>query len=131
MEKSSFQFRNPVLARLEFGINEGFNKKLNDKQEVNINMTVQVNKKFDVHEAEVSLVFELGDKNDLNPFYVVATEKADFRWDDVLDNGTVEQMLNQNAPSLLLSYLRPIIAQITAASPYNSFDIPFINFKKS
>lgn len=131
MKKSSFQFRNPVLAKLEFGINEGFNKNLNDKQEVNINMAVQVNKKLDMHEAEVSLSFELGDKDDSNPFYVAAIEKADFRWDDVLDDNTVEQLLNQNAPSLLLSYLRPIIAQITAASPYDSFDIPFINFKKS
>ncbi|MEI3592754.1 MAG: hypothetical protein V8Q05_07985 [Lachnospiraceae bacterium] len=44
---------------------------------------------------------------------------------DSLNMGMIEKLLNQNAPSLLLGYLRPIISQITAASPYNAYNLPF------
>lgn len=128
MEKSAFQFRNPVLTELEYGVNNDFFNPSNSEQQVDIQIEVQVNRNSDVSEAEVLLRFKLGDKDDKNPFYVIATEKADFRWEDGLKDETVEQLLNQNAPSLLLSYLRPIITQITAASPYDAFNIPFINF---
>ena len=40
----------------------------------------------------------------------------------------VDKLLNQNAPSLLLSYIRPIVVQITAASPFPTYNIPFMNF---
>lgn len=43
----------------------------------------------------------------------------------------IEKLLNQNAPSLLLGYLRPIISQITAASPYNAYNLPFIDFQRN
>ena len=42
----------------------------------------------------------------------------------------INKLLNQNAPSLLLSYLRPVIAQVTMASPYGAYNIPFIDFTK-
>ena len=40
----------------------------------------------------------------------------------------VDQLLRQNAPALLLSYLRPTVAQITSSSEFETFDIPFVNF---
>ena len=55
---------------------------------------------------------------------------AEFRWPDSLNMGMIEKLLNQNAPSLLLGYLRPIISQITAASPYNAYNLPFIDFSE-
>ena len=36
----------------------------------------------------------------------------------------------KKAPSLLLSYLRPIVAQVTSASKYGTYNIPFVNFTK-
>lgn len=128
MRKSGFQFKNPILTELEFGVNEEYIKKSNCEQQININMEVHVKRQKDVNNAEVSLTFNLGDKDKENPFYIIATEKADFRWDDDVKEEIVEQLLNQNAPSLLLSYLRPVIVQITSASPYDTFNIPFVNF---
>ncbi len=128
MKTSAFQFKNPVLMELEFGINKEFLNQSDNEQQISVNMEVQVHRKKEETEAEVSLKFRLGDKDELNPFYIIATEKADFKWKDGLKEDAVKQLLNQNAPSLLLSYLRPIIVQITAASPYNAFSIPFVNF---
>lgn len=42
----------------------------------------------------------------------------------------IDRLLNQNAPSLLSSYLRPIVAQVTSASKYGTYNIPFVNFTK-
>ena len=128
MKKSAFQFKNPVLTELEFGINKEFSNQSNEEQQISVNLDVQVDRKKDVNEAEVSLKFRLGDKDNSNPFYIIATERAEVRWEDELRDEAAEQSLNQNALSLLISYLRPVIVQITAASPYDAFNIPFINF---
>ena len=128
MKMSAFQFKNPVLTELEFGINKDYFGQSNEEQQISVNMEVQVDRKNNVNEAEVSLKFRLGDKDNENPFYIFAIEKAEFRWENGLKDEAVEQLLNQNAPTLLISYLRPIIVQITAASPYDTFNIPFINF---
>ena len=60
------------------------------------------------------------EKNDDIPFYIEAIEGANFRWNDELDDNMIDRLLNQNAPSLLLSYLRPIVAQVTSASKYGT-----------
>ena len=52
-----------------------------------------------------------------------------FRWNpEKVDAEHSEKLLKQNAPALLLSYLRPTISLITSASPYAAYDIPFMNF---
>ena len=71
---------------------------------------------------------KIGEKGGNSPFYILAVERADFRWEKELDDARVKSLLDQNAPSLLLSYLRPIIVQITEASAYNVCNIPFVNF---
>ena len=60
------------------------------------------------------------EKNDDIPCYIKAIEGANFRWNDELDDNMIDRLLNQNAPSLLLSYLRPIVAQVTSASKYGT-----------
>ncbi len=82
---------------------EVFIKKVEDKEvNIKINMTVSINRREGCNQAYVSLRVELGEK--------------------------VDKLLNQNAPSLLLSYVRPVISQLTGASPFEAFNIPFMNF---
>ncbi len=129
--ESAFQFTNPALIDLEFSINEGFNNQKNKAVQIAINMSIQINRSEEAEEAVVGLTFEIGEKAEDVPFYIRATEEANFRWDESLDDTMVDRLLNQNAPSLLLSYLRPVVVQITAASPYSAYNIPFINFNKN
>lgn len=127
--ESAFQFTNPVLIGFEYGINEEF-VGTEDEIETQINMSVQVDKSEDSNEARVKLKVEFGEKGERNPFFFVATEAAKFRWENSLDDKMIDKLLNQNAPSLLLSYLRPIVAQITTSSPFETVNIPFMNFTK-
>ncbi len=126
--ESAFQFSNPSLMKMEFCINEDFESSQDKEVKIAVNMGVQIDRSETDNNARVSLTLEIGKKAVSDPFYVCATEMAEFRWPDDLSREMVEKLLNQNAPSLLLGYLRPIISQITAASPYNAYNLPFIDF---
>ncbi len=127
--ESSFQFTNPVLSNIEFSYNDAFNNQENKEVQISMNMSINIEKQENSNEALVGLTVTIGGTNE-DPFYVKATEKANFRWESSLDDSVVEGLLNQNAPALLLSYLRPIIVQVTAASPISAYNIPFINFTR-
>ena len=128
--ESAFQFSNPSLTKMEFCINEEFESSQDKEVKIAVNMGVQIDRSATDNNARVSLTLEIGKKDSEDQFYVCATEMAEFRWSEALNNEMVEKMLNQNAPSLLLGYLRPIISQITAASPYNAYNLPFIDFSR-
>ena len=126
--ESAFQFTNPILKELDFSLNEGFEKVVNKEIPIQLSLSVQVNKSAVKNEAMVELTVEIGEKCDNVPFWIRAIEQANFRWDELVVEEMVDRLLNQNAPSLLLSYLRPIVSQVSSASKYGAYNIPFINF---
>lgn len=131
MKNSSFQFTNPQLVRLQFTQTENFTNK--DSVNVNIQFSVDVQKLASDsaakhEEARVSVSVRIGDTDGSAPFCLEAEEAADFRWEPgAYDSSQVNALLHQNGVALLISYLRPIIANVTAASKYGSFHLPFLN----
>lgn len=129
--ESAFQFKNPVLTNLEFVVNDQFNSRGEESVKIPVSMSINIDREKDKsNEAIVALKVEIGDKNELCPYFINVTEQARFKWPDGLTDKQVDVLLNQNAPSLLLSYIRPIVAQSTAASEYGAYNIPFMNFTK-
>lgn len=126
--ESSFQFTNPSLTGLEFGINEDFTGINGEEVSIRINMSVSIEKDDNKNQARVSLKVDLGEKGNVAPYYISVIETADFKWGEELDRDRADALLNQNAPALLLAYIRPIISQVTMASPFEAFNIPFMNF---
>lgn len=127
MKNSSFQFTNPILLELQFEVNKSFDANANNGINIPTNFNINISKKNDAAEAIVELTVTLGAQDNNMPFYVKAVEGAKFLWEN--DSGlNIDQMLEQNAPALLLGYLRPIIASITSASPFTAYNIPFVNF---
>lgn len=45
----------------------------------------------------------------------------------IAEGETVGECLNVNAPALLLSYMRPIVANITSSSIFPAYHLPFVN----
>ena len=129
MTESVFQFTNPALSKMEFLINEGFDNNITEVQ-MKMNISVNVSKSEDGNKALVSLICEIGEKSNEVPLWICAEENADFKWNDEISEDLEEKLLHQNAPSLLLSYLRPIVSQLTAATRYGAYNIPFVNFTK-
>lgn len=72
------------------------------------------------------MFLSIGEISEKNPFFINISEAAGFKWED--DTEDVDKLLSQNAPALLLSYMRPTISMITAASKYPAYNLPYINF---
>lgn len=131
--ESVFQFSNPMLLKLDFSVNQDFENNDEEKIRLSVRLETQVaQENKDDNEAFVVLCVTVGEKEKKFPFYVYAEEAASFKWEKGAYSGeTLNKLLKQNAPALLLSYLRPIIANITNSSPYTAYDIPFMNFKEN
>lgn len=128
MKPSKFRFSNPQITYLEFQTNQGFSS--NDKEGSMTVEGINVIKDCDIDKKNASVEFTIitGNKTDESPFYIKLTMMAYFKWDEEYDNEAVESMLKVNAPTLLISYIRPIIANITGQSGLPSFHVPFMNF---
>ena len=79
------------------------------------------NNKF---ENKVVLTLEISTEN--KEALVSASIQGDFKIEGV-DNSRAKILFQQNAPALLLSYLRPILSVILQKS-YFPVDIPFLDF---
>lgn len=134
MGKSNFQFNNPILENITFTINKDFDVKEMIDLPVSINSNVTV---YDLEEnateakANVAVKITIGVLDRTSPFWVEAVESADFKWtiSEYTDKEVVG-LLNRNAVALLISYVRPIIANITGASKYPAYNLPYIDLSK-
>lgn len=127
--KSKFQFNTPTLLGFQYFINKEFENNGEQSVAIELKTKIQVNRNPDDREAFVVLTVDIGEQSVKAPFYIMAEEGATFRWDtDLSDEKQIQNLLNQNAPALLLSYLRPIVAGVTSASYFGTYHIPFINF---
>lgn len=128
MKISNFKFSNPKIIKFHFDTN----LKYVDKGKVKIRnkFNVQVNRTEGKNEAIVQLNIITGTDCEENeaPFIIDMEIVSAFRWDDVYDEKTLNDLLNKNAPALLLSYARPIISSMTAFSLVTPYTLPFFDF---
>ena len=127
MTESKFQFLNPYLEEVSFHVNTEFDGK-QDGFSMKNSFQVQVQKSETETKAIVALLFETNSHDDTAPFQIRAKVASEFIWEKDLDEKEVEALLNCNAPALLLSYMRPIVANLTNSSAFPAYNLPFINF---
>ena len=125
MNYSKIQFSNPELDKLEFSVNKEFDEEKCNGIEIQSNIEVQL---LGSNEAIVRLTLNIGDSTETQPFSVCVRMGATFTWEGVVEEEKAKQLLNINAPAVLLSYIRPIVASITNSSKYPVLNIPFIDF---
>ena len=126
-EKSLFQFTNPYLIKSFFEENADFHDEL--ETEMELVTETKVNRTSE-KTALVTLVFK--NAGDNLPFNVEVIMSSEFEWED---ENTSEEMLERllviNAPALILSYIRPLVATLTSTSRFPTWHIPFINMKNN
>ena len=125
MNKSKFQFSNPVLSKVSFNVYNHFNPEEFDGIVMDSNTEVQI---IDDQHANVRLTVNVGKGIPNQPFDISIEMSADFSWGSTIQEDTVHKMLRINGSAVLLSYIRPIIANLTNSSQYPSLNIPFIDF---
>lgn len=129
MKESKFQFSNPSLIKLFFHANADFES---DKfNSMKIDGKTKILKSKEDNLAVVEFLLRIGDTSVEFPFYIEAAMKADFKWEDELETEVVDNLLKSNAPSLILGYMRPVIANITNMSEYPVFNVPFIDMQEN
>lgn len=129
MKNSFFQMKGfPIISNLNFEISDKFNFSENSLLEVEIKINTEVFSK-EGNEANLKLDVEIfPDKTKNNPLYLKVTSISSFIWAEGLDENIVDSLLKVNAPAIMMSYLRPIISNITTYSGQPPLIIPLIDF---
>ncbi|MCI8629248.1 MAG: hypothetical protein HFE57_07060 [Firmicutes bacterium] len=128
MQESNFQFKNPILKKINYHLNEDFDRDKFDKIDLKFQTNV-IGKKSE-KQAIVKLRGEFGESNENFPFYIEIELEAPFKWTEDIPEDVAKNLLKRNAPALLLSYMRPIVAFITSQSGIVPYNIPYIDFTK-
>ena len=126
LKKSGFQFTDPRIQDFSFHVNEKFDENKFEGFQVGseVSNAVIVENK----QAFVQLKLTIGELGETTPFVCTVAIVAKFEVEDIVAPDFFEELLSVNAPALLLSYARPIIALITAQGGFPSFHLPFMNF---
>lgn len=134
MQNSPFKFQAPTLTKLSFVLDEKFFESggtVNPEISFENNFEVNVYRNEQNDKSKVELVCRIYPSDNTKvPFTVDASIMSVFSWDKDLDPNIVTNLLQRNAPALLLGYLRPIIATITNTPFTRPYHIPFMDFTK-
>lgn len=133
--KSGFQFTNPVLEDIQF---KNYPIKTDIKKS-KVNVSVQFNSQVsDPQKIGQLLVSKLAltvnakcteNKNRIYSIKVVYS--SSFRSNSKMKVEEFANLVKVNGSSLLLSYVRTLIADLTSRSGYDAFQLPFVDFTKA
>ena len=133
MKESNFKIDGkPKLIQIKFETNKEYDFEDAIALEINNNVNVIRNSDGNPHQAIVNLTVGVFSTKDLKevPFKIEMAIEGSFTWDEDLQKNTklLNNMLKQNSPAILYSYLRPLITMITAEADMPPLVIPLMNF---
>lgn len=129
MQKSSFQFSNPHIERIDFRINEATIN--SDNLPINMEVKSEIDSEKNESITKLNIIVgELDNDKDLllNSIYFNGVISANFKWNENTKNP--EKMLRVNGGAVLLSYFRPILATLTMQAGIKPLNLPFVDFTK-
>lgn len=128
MEQSNLQFTNPRIEKIDFRVCQEEN--VSSNMPISIEVSNEINP--DCKEAIVRLSLVVGEVDENNivvtAFYFNGDIIADFKWNDEVKNP--DNMLKVSGGTVLLSYIRPILASLTMQAGMKPLNLPFVNFTK-
>ena len=121
--QSQFQYSTPRIIGFDYTANTEAPTK-----EWTLQMTHQKSiQKISDHSAVVSVEMKICAPDDeAGPFTIRFVAEATFEWAGY-DNGTISRLLSQNAPSLIIGHIRPLISLFTNSSGFIPFNLPFLD----
>lgn len=129
MKNSNFNFTDPVLTLLEFRPKLEEVVATTDAHTLKNDFEIEISRNENYNEAIVTLGLAINGV-DAAPFILKAKMTSLFSWgNNDFTEDEIKILLTKNAPSLLLSYLRPLVATITNASPFPAYNLPFFDLR--
>lgn len=138
--QSTFQFKKPILTGVFFLPNDhykGDSKNISlqfNTRLLSVASTDDSSDKYKTGKVELEVTnFRNNNEDAINesPYLLSIKMQADFKWPSNWKNETVKKFVKVNAASLLFSYIRPVISDITGMSAYEREDLPFVDFSKA
>lgn len=126
MKKSKFEFSTPKLEKVKYENNIYFDKSCFTG--ITVEAQTEVKRHENKNEATVTLGLNIGEKENSLPFLVEISMSTNIRWEEEFNEELIVTILSSNAPSLILSYIRPIVANLTGNSGLPAYNIPFMDF---
>ncbi len=128
MKESFFRLKSQFTEEIIFKKNSDFKDR---KIKLKFSHKLEI-KNIDETSSSVKLIFNIFTEEELevSPFFISITQLGEFQYPSDLDKADLENLLNINAPAVLLSYIRGLVSQITAFSGYPALIIPLMNFAK-
>ena len=128
MKESFFRLKSQFTEEIIFKKNSDFKDR---KIKLKFSHKLEI-KNIDETSSSVKLIFNIFTEEELevSPFFISITQLGEFQYPSDLDKTDLENLLNINAPAVLLSYIRGLISQITAFSGYPALIVPLMNFAK-
>lgn len=127
-KKSSFQLNGlPIIKDLQFS--RVSNTLENQNPKINITISSNSKKVENKNEGIVELDIKLNSL-EIEFFELQAKIVANFFWTNDAKDEEVESFLNRSASAIVLSYIRPVISNITTYAGLPPFIIPFLDLRK-
>jgi preprotein translocase subunit SecB len=133
VKESNFKIAGkPKLIHIQFETNKEYEFEDAIALEINNNINVIRNSEGNPHQAIVTLTVGVFMSKELKevPFKIEMGIEGSFTWDEELQKKSIllDNMLKQNSPAILYSYLRPLFTMITAEADMPPLVIPLMNF---
>lgn len=129
-KKSVFKFKNPVIRKLCFEINETLDSSIKEReQNINISMNITGYKTPSIAILSLTINGKKDGKIPKNALYYMNVEiMGVFESDEELEEDEIKGFMDINAQALLLSYVRPLVASTLVQAGLPPYHIPFVNF---
>lgn len=130
MKQSQFGFTRPVIEEINYKIKELDTQELSNDNPIALRTSVDVQMAKDKEVAVVKIILCI-EETDSFPYDINITMSTQVQWDKDISDELRDNVLHKNVPATLVSYIRPILSLITSYSNYNSFDLPFLDFRNT
>ena len=125
MKKSNLQFTDPHIKKIDFRIGE---EVVNSSIPISIEIEDNINSRSKEASIDLNLVIgEISADNEITTsFYFNGIISANFRWKEDIED--LDDTLKVSGGTVLLSYMRPILANLTMQAGIKPLKLPFVNF---
>lgn len=133
MADAPFNFQRPQLTEISMKVNPEYDPQAEKIPIVSLKSEITVKEARDVQNRRAVLRMTVDANKEQEkgiPFVLSITMAASFSWEEDVEEDVVESMIIKSAPSLVLSYIRPMITILTSEFGA-SYDLPFVTFTKA
>lgn len=128
MKRSKFNMEDPELRSVTFKLNPDFSQSGGG---INLDVSDAIDiERLDDNNAFVNYAIRVFDEDFSSdkPFFIEVVYGAMFNWNEMSEN-QVKSLLENNAPAILLGYIRPMVSMLSGNAGFPPLHLPLFNLQ--